>query len=195
MANDPKDQQEPEAPEADAKDAAAPAGGTLLAGAGAVGTGAVVAGPAGSGDGDAPLGPAQLGVTRYVLTAFLAVGVTVAYVAGKMLESIWNSLASWSTATRHASWLVRYREDERPGFTMVAGALIGIAFGVWLYKKPGVRQWADEVAGELAKVHWPNRELVQNGTVVVVVTGLFATIYVGLLDRLWVFVTTLVYGA
>jgi preprotein translocase subunit SecE len=73
--------------------------------------------------------------------------------------------------------------------------VIGAAVGYWLARKKSVRTWADDVAGELAKVHWPNRELVQNGTLVVVITGLFATIYVGLLDRLWIFVTTLVYGA
>jgi preprotein translocase subunit SecE len=125
----------------------------------------------------------------------MAVAVGAAYVSGKMLEATWNTLASWPAATAHVPFLLRYREDERPEFTMVAGLIIGVCFGVWLSRQSNVRRWADDVAGELAKVHWPNREIVQNGTLVVVIAGLFATIYVGLLDRFWVFVTTLVYGA
>jgi preprotein translocase subunit SecE len=139
--------------------------------------------------------PAQFGVTRYVHAAFLAVAVSLSYVAGKCLELLWNSLAGWPAATRQLPWLLRFREDERTTPTMVLGLLIGLIVGLWLARKKSVRTWADDVAGELAKVHWPNRELVQNGTLVVVITGLFATIYVGLLDRLWIFVTTLVYGA
>jgi preprotein translocase subunit SecE len=139
--------------------------------------------------------PAQFGVTRYVHAAFLGVGVSIAYVAGKCLELLWNTLANWPVATRQVPWLLRFREDERTTPMMVVGLVIGAAVGYWLARKKSVRTWADDVAGELAKVHWPNRELVQNGTLVVVITGLFATIYVGLLDRLWIFVTTLVYGA
>ena len=51
------------------------------------------------------------------------------------------------------------------------------------------------VAIELSKVTWPKRETVTNGTIVVIAAGVFATVYVGLLDRLWGFVTMLVYGA
>lgn len=138
---------------------------------------------------------AQLGVTRYVHAAFLGVGVSIAYVAGKCFEALWNTLASWPAATRQLPWLVRFREDERTAPMMVLGLLVGLVVGLWLVRKKSVRTWADEVASELAKVYWPSRELVQNGTLVVVITGLFATVYVGLLDRLWVFVTTLVYGA
>jgi hypothetical protein len=36
---------------------------------------------------------------------------------------------------------------------------------------------------------------VQNGTVVVIIASIFATIYVGLLDRLWHFITIQIYGA
>jgi preprotein translocase subunit SecE len=57
-----------------------------------------------------------------------------------------------------------------------------------------VRRFADEVASELIKVTWPNREAVVNGTIVVMVASAMATVYVALLDRFWSFLTTLVYG-
>ena len=52
-----------------------------------------------------------------------------------------------------------------------------------------------QVQAETKKVVWPTRETVTNGTIVVIVASAIATVYVGLLDRLWGFVTTLVYGA
>ena len=76
-----------------------------------------------------------------------------------------------------------------------AGALIGVLAVVQSYRKEHIRRWADEVALELTKVTWPNREAVSNGTVVVLVATAIATAYVALLDRFWGFLTHLVYGA
>ncbi len=63
------------------------------------------------------------------------------------------------------------------------------------YRKENIRTWANEVAAELAKVSWPTRETVTNGTIVVVIASMIATVYVTVLDRFWSFLTKLVYGA
>jgi preprotein translocase subunit SecE len=86
-------------------------------------------------------------------------------------------------------------EDERDGFTLGAGAVIGAASVVQVYRREAIRHWAAEVAAELGKVTWPNRETVVNGTLVVVLASAIATVYVAILDRFWSFLTTLVYGA
>ena len=79
--------------------------------------------------------------------------------------------------------------------TLAIGAVIGIVAVIQTYRKETIRRWADEVAGELAKVTWPTRDIVTNGTIVVVIASFIATAYVGILDRLWSFLTNLVYGA
>lgn len=139
--------------------------------------------------------PAQLGATKYVHAAFFLSGILLAFILGKLLSTAWNILAEWPAVVRAVPQLLRYAEDERPTFTTVAGALIAVAVVVHYYRKESVRAWADEVASELSKVVWPNKETVTNGTIVVLVACAVATVYVGLLDRLWGFVTTLVYGA
>jgi preprotein translocase subunit SecE len=138
---------------------------------------------------------ANLGTDRYVNAAFFAGGVLLAFLVGRMLAGVWNALAEWPAAVRAVPPLVSYAEDDRPGITTVIGAVVALVVVVSLVRKPGVRQWADEVATELYKVHWPEREVVTNGTIVVIVASLFATIYVGVLDRIWGFITNLVYGA
>jgi preprotein translocase subunit SecE len=113
---------------------------------------------------------ANLGTEKYVTSAFFAGAVLLAFLIGQVLATIWNALAEWPAAVRAIPQLVAYSEDDRPGLTIVVGALIAIAIVVSLYRKP-------------------------NGTIVVLVASLFATIYVGVLDRIWGFITNLVYGA
>ena len=139
--------------------------------------------------------PTTLGAAKYVHAAFFVVGIVTAFVSGKILAGIWNALAAWPAAVRAVPQLLLYGEDERPEFTMVAGVAVGAVVVMQMFRNPGIRQWSDDVAAELAKVVWPTRDIVRNGTIVVVVASALATVYVGLLDRLWGFVTTLVYGA
>lgn len=137
----------------------------------------------------------ELGTDKYVFAAFFAAGVGVAFLSGKILAAVWNSLAEWPMVVRQVPQLLRYAEDERPTFTMAVGVLIAGYVVVRSLRKESVRRWADDVAVELSKVHWPGKDVVTNGTIVVIAAGLFATVYIGLLDRLWGFMTTLVYGA
>ena len=137
----------------------------------------------------------QLGATKYVHAAFFAAAILAAFLASRLLTSAWNSLAEWSAAVRLVPALLRYGEGERATLSMVGGVLVG-GIVLWqIYSRRNMRDWADEVAIELSRVTWPTREQVTNGTIVVLVASAVATVYVSLLDRLWAFVTTLVYGA
>ncbi len=139
--------------------------------------------------------PAQLGTARYVHAAFFAGAALMAFLVGRVLAVVWNSLAEWPAAVRAVPQLLRYAEDERFSVTIIVGVVVALTTVFLLYRKAHVRQWADEVATELYKVHWPDREVVTNGTIVVIVASVFATVYIGLLDRVWGFITNLVYGA
>lgn len=137
----------------------------------------------------------QLGSQRYVHAAFFVAGILLAYVSGKVLSATWSHLADWSPAVRAVPMLVSLPEDERDSLTLAAGAVVGTVAVIQVYRKETIRRWADEVAAELTKVSWPNRETVVNGTLVVVLASAIATVYVAILDRFWSFLTTLVYGA
>lgn len=137
----------------------------------------------------------EMGIARYVHAAFFATGILAAYICGKLLLTAWNMLADWPEAVRQLPTLIQYGEEERASFTMVAGALLGIAIVLGYYRKESVRNWAGEVASELSRVTWPNKETVTNGTMVVLVATLVATVYVAILDRFWGYLTNLVYGA
>jgi preprotein translocase subunit SecE len=137
----------------------------------------------------------SLGTEKYVFAAFFAAGIGVAFIVGKILAAAWSHLAEAPWAVKAVPQLLRYAEEERPTYTMTIGAVVGLIAVILCLRSDRLRGWADDVALELSKVTWPKRETVTNGTIVVIAAGIFATIYIGLLDRLWGFVTHLVYGA
>jgi preprotein translocase subunit SecE len=139
--------------------------------------------------------PTQLGATRYVLAAFFAGGMAVAYVVNKAIGAGWNRLADNAWLVQRAPFLSGIAEDDRSTYTTLIGAIIGLLVTIYAYRREDVRTWTNEVAAELAKVSWPSKKEVTNSTVVVIVASAFATIYLALLDRFWGFVTNLVYGA
>ncbi len=137
----------------------------------------------------------SLGAEKYVFAAFFCAGICMAFLVGQTLSAIWNRLVDEPWVIRKVPQLMRVPEEERPTYMMLVGAVVAIVTVVSLLRKDSIRTWADDVALELSKVTWPKKETVTNGTIVVIAAGVFATVYIGLLDRLWGFVTTLVYGA
>jgi len=138
---------------------------------------------------------AEVGVEKYVHAAFFAAAILAAFLGGKMLLSLWNNLVEWPAAVRALPVLLEYTEEERGSITLIIGAVLGLFTILRYYRRPSVRSWATSVAGELARVTWPSKDTVTNGTIVVLVAGAIATVYVALLDRLWSYLTNLVYGA
>ncbi len=139
--------------------------------------------------------PAQLGAGRFVHAAFFALATLAGYLSARLFTSVWNWLAEWPFAVQHLPQILRLSEDERGSVGSAVGVIVGLTTLIYLYRRPAIRTWAEDVAGELTKVTWPDRETVTNGTVIVIVASLVATVYVTLLDRLWGFATRLIYGS
>jgi len=133
----------------------------------------------------AEVGPVQLGYKRFVYAAYFAGAIAVAFFLAKAGDAAWTRLSLW-----------------KPGFgepndaaVMVVSGVVGALVALYFWRDARTRELAEEVAQELAKVTWPSKEQVTNGTAVVVVTTLFATVFFAMMDRFWGFVTNLVYGS
>lgn len=137
---------------------------------------------------------AVFGVDKYVHASFLAAAVVIAYLLSKVLGAAWSSLLDWPEAVRRYPVLLDFSEEQRSSWTLLIGAVLGGLLVLRYYRRPSVRNWASGVAGELSRVTWPSKDTVTSGTVVVLVAGAIATFYVAVLDRLWGYLTNLVYG-
>jgi preprotein translocase subunit SecE len=137
---------------------------------------------------------AQLGIERYVLAAFFASGMLLAYVVGRLVHGIWGALANEDWFSRALPAVAAVGDEEKTTIGMVVGGIVALIVVLRLFRNPEIRTWADEVASELAKVKWPTRKEVTSATLVVITATTVATIYLALLDRFWGFVTNIVYG-
>lgn len=135
----------------------------------------------------------QLGADRYVMAGFFALAILGGYVLGKTLQTIWANLASRDWFNQALPSLAAVSEESRTTIAMVVGGLVSLVLVLRTYRRPDVREWTDEVASELMKVKWPTKKDVTNSTLVVIAASSFATLYLALLDRLWSFVTGIVY--
>jgi preprotein translocase SecE subunit len=131
------------------------------------------------------VGPVQLGYKRFVYAAYFAGAIAVAFFIAKAGDAAWMRLGLWKPVFGEP-------KDE---IVMPVAAAIGGLTAFYFWRDARTRELAEEVAQELAKVTWPTKEQVTNGTAVVVVTTLFATLFFALMDRFWGFVTNLVYGS
>jgi preprotein translocase subunit SecE len=161
---------------------------------GAAGAGGEGEAGEGEGEGEEEQAATQLGADRYVLAGFFAAGMLGAYVVGRALQSVWVAVANKFWVSQNLPWLTAVHDDDKPTYTIVLSGFIALFVVFRTYRRPDVRAWTDEVAAELAKVVWPSRKDVTNSTFIVIVASTVATVYLALLDRLWAFVTNIVYG-
>jgi preprotein translocase subunit SecE len=128
--------------------------------------------------------PTQLGTSRFVFATFFGGGILIAFMATKIGGAIWHALGrKWPTVG-----------EPRDEWLYPIAIALGIAVPLYFFRRPDARQYAEEVAEELAQVTWPSKEEVTNSTVIVVVTTLASTVFFALLDQFWRFVTDKIYG-
>jgi preprotein translocase subunit SecE len=117
-----------------------------------------------------------LGIERWVQTAFIAGTVFLFLLLGQVVRSVWNLFA-----------------EPDPRFIAPIAGIIAATVSIGLYKAPKVHQFSHDVATELSKVTWPNREDTWRQTVVVIVVSVIAAIILGIFDAIWLGITNLVY--
>jgi preprotein translocase SecE subunit len=131
-----------------------------------------------------PVAPTQMGARRFVYAAYFAGAIAVAFIASKALDFAWQKLQNYQPTIG----------EPRDEIIMPLAGIIGAGAALYYWFRTRARQLVEEVAAEMSKVTWPDRNEVTNGTVVVIVTTIVSTVFFALMDRFWSFVTNLVYG-
>jgi preprotein translocase SecE subunit len=81
------------------------------------------------------------------------------------------------------------------GYAVGAAAfIISFVTTLILWRNEQVFGLATEVTAELRKVTWPSRKETVSSTIVVIVTTIIASLFLGIFDGVWSWVTRMIYG-
>ena len=122
-------------------------------------------------------------VTRVCLKrGIIALAIIAAFPLAHLFQWIWVQ-AAWDDPP--------ILSRELPLTSLIGyGLSVGAAAYCFLHKR--TFQLALEVADELSKVTWPSREETGNATVVVLVTVVICSAFLGLFDAVWLWLTNIV---
>jgi preprotein translocase subunit SecE len=130
------------------------------------------------------ISPSQMGTIRFVYAGYFGGAMAVGFLFSKLADFAWQRLQSVKPAIG----------DPRDEVIMPLSVAVGVGAALYFWYRTRARELAEEVAAEMAKVTWPSRTEVTNGTVVVIVTTIVSTVFFALMDKFWGFITNLVYG-
>jgi preprotein translocase subunit SecE len=125
------------------------------------------------------------GAQRYVVFAYLAIGIL-----------LWTTLAKLFAAIAYATNI------PNPGLlgnnfalSHLLGLFGAVAAVLYGWKNVAAREFSFDVVSELKKVSWPSRKETQTATVVVIVTTILCAMVLGLFDQVWAWITGVIYSS
>lgn len=120
---------------------------------------------------------------RYVVVFVLAMAALVGITLSHSFEWVFVQMA---VDDPYLFSLRQLPMSAALGYALAAGGAI------FALKHKPTYQLELEVVDELSKVTWPSREETGNATVVVIVTVLISSVYLGAFDAVWLWLTDLI---
>jgi preprotein translocase SecE subunit len=122
--------------------------------------------------------------SRYVVVSILVLAVFLGVSLSHAFGWVWAQVG-WDDMPIVARELT---------LTHVLGYALALGSAVFVMKHGPTFQLANEVVDELSKVTWPTREETGNATVVVIVTVILCSAYLGVFDAVWLSLTNWILG-
>ncbi len=122
---------------------------------------------------------------RYVIVSILVMAMVLAMTLARGFEWIWVA------ASIDDPYIFGIRQLP---LTALMAYVISFGCAVFCLKNDNIRTLSNEVVDELSKVTWPTREETGQATIVVVVTVLICSAFLGLFDAVWLWLTDRLLG-
>jgi preprotein translocase subunit SecE len=132
---------------------------------------------------ETPQAAATLGIERWVQFAFLAFGVLAFWLFDKVVTSAWGLLAESFPAM----------PEPESNYVLPIALMVAAIVGIGGFRNRKANGYAHEVAGELTRVTWPNRQETAKQTGVVLAVSIAAALVLGLFDLVWANLTDVIY--
>ncbi len=122
---------------------------------------------------------------RYVVVTIAALAIIMAMALSRGFEWFWITM-EWNDP--------RIAGISQLPLTSLISYVISVACAAVCLKHDSIYPLLVEVVDELAKVVWPSRQETEHATVVVVVTVLICSAFLGVFDAVWLWVTDWLLG-
>lgn len=127
--------------------------------------------------------PQALGLARWVQFAFLMTGLLAFWLFDKVIYASWNMLAESFSAL----------PEPEGRYITPASLILAVGVVVLLFRHQRISRFSHDVAAEMTRVSWPDRQETMKQTGVVLIVSILASIILGLFDIVWANVTDLIY--
>ncbi len=117
-----------------------------------------------------------LGIARWVQFGYIALFALSFWLFDRITTVVWDQFAEPNAAL----------------ISGIAAAIAGLITLV-MWRSTSIRSFAQDSAGELAKVTWPNKKETWSNTVVVIVTSVIASLILFTFDAAWSAITDMIY--
>lgn len=114
---------------------------------------------------------------KWVHLLFAMAGLALVFLSVKTTEWVWGAFGKPKPLIVYAASFV------------VTGAVV-----LWAWRNEEIFGLASECVTELSKVAWPTRRETIAATLVVIVTVIIASVFLGVFDFLWASLTGLLYS-
>lgn len=121
---------------------------------------------------------------HFVVVGILVLAIIIALPLAHLLQFAWV----------YAGWDDPPLLSRELSMTTLIGYGLAALTAIFCFKHKNTFQLANEVADELSKVTWPSREETGNATVIVLVTVLVSSLFLGMFDAVWLWLTNLMLG-
>ncbi len=118
-----------------------------------------------------------MGANRWVHLMFAAGGLLLALLMIQVVDFTWS-----------------YFGRPVALYSNTIGVVVGVVGAFFLWRRKKTFDKASEIVMELKKVTWPTRKETQAATIVVIVTVIIASAFLGLFDLIWSWATGLLYS-
>ncbi len=118
-------------------------------------------------------------VTRYLNVAYITFGLVMCWLGVKFSDMIFGMFGPRADRILFGD----------VSTSIAIGVIAGLAITAYCWRKPKIYKWSTEVAVELSKVTWPDREDTQRSTYVVIVFSIAVSIVLAAFDFIWKFTT------
>lgn len=118
-----------------------------------------------------------MGNSKWVHLMFVLGGLVAAYVLVHATDSIWSIFGK-----------------PKDLYVMVLGIGAASIGTLVFWRKKETFAKATDIVAELSKVTWPTRKETSAATIVVIVTVIIASLFLGLFDMVWSWATGVIYS-